>query len=374
MFHGAVEPVPDFYRRLEALTARFQSDLEQAGLFAASQAWVDEAERLQLEQETAKAKGAEHWSEAMKSRRERRNALLQHARREHLDGMRNVLSRLQVLAQKHLDRAPQSAADGAFLRQLGQQMKRLSCNRSGTLHSRQSMALITDVATEYQKRQILQVGVGRPYAIYVAMPFDGHTYVCRGGVYSYCERTTSIHNRLDDREWKELQFSPSGDALPWLVTRPGLGIARTLTLPELQRLSSIPPVNHQPRVHGFPPRWRSSKNPVAQLLGAVAPRELRPRIIEIASAEKLHLAVRIFLLRQLTPHRSDPLVQAFFAAELEKIVPARGNELDQVRLWYAIESRCAPQRAAAVLKQAAAQLPADARTRFEELLGRPAER
>jgi hypothetical protein len=66
------------------------------------------------------------------------------------------------------------------------------------------MALIADVHTDFLGRNVLEVGVGIPQRIYVAVKDNsGGSRVCVGYVYSYYEFKQPMNKRLTDDEWKE---------------------------------------------------------------------------------------------------------------------------------------------------------------------------
>jgi hypothetical protein len=132
-----------------------------------------------------------------------------------------VLTRLRDIAEEELAGKPQTIDDGVFLKRVSYRFKFLAFDRSNASGAQIPMAVITDVASEYQSGQCLEVGTGRPRAIYVAVPDGDHTYVCRGAVYSYYEFTRPLAQRLDDPAWKRMV---QGNLLPpaWMDTRPAL--------------------------------------------------------------------------------------------------------------------------------------------------------
>jgi hypothetical protein len=65
------------------------------------------------------------------------------------------------------------------------------------------MALIADVHTDYLKHTVLEVGVGIPQRIFVAVKDkSGGSRICVGYVYSYYEFKQPMDQRLTDDEWK----------------------------------------------------------------------------------------------------------------------------------------------------------------------------
>ncbi len=66
-------------------------------------------------------------------------------------------------------------------------------------------AVVTDIATNADVGQVLQVGTGKIDYIYVVVTADdGSLQLARGGVYSFYEFTNDINNRLNDTQWRGL--------------------------------------------------------------------------------------------------------------------------------------------------------------------------
>ncbi|MFQ5653912.1 MAG: DUF3160 domain-containing protein [Planctomycetota bacterium] len=223
-FHGYVEPFPDFYTRLDALLWRMVEAFEGCGLF-------DRIERdrkaVLKKMDAAEKKRGDRDSGGWDPERDRRDLERREAEirvdRAAVEELSTMLRRFASIAAKELRGEAQSIDDGVFLKGLERRLVRLSFNRSNTSTAQQSMAVISDVATEYRSGECLEVGVGRPRAIYVAVPDAGRTFVCKGAVYTYYEFLRPIDERLDDREWKELSLDVEESELrPWIESRPEL--------------------------------------------------------------------------------------------------------------------------------------------------------
>ena len=65
-----------------------------------------------------------------------------------------------------------------------------------------NMAVVADVHTSGDT--CLEEGVGRPSAIYVAVPIGGKLYLTRGAVFSYPEFIQPSANRLTDEQWQKM--------------------------------------------------------------------------------------------------------------------------------------------------------------------------
>lgn len=78
------------------------------------------------------------------------------------------------------------------------------------------------VATQHAVQERLEVGVGQPLAIYVAVPQpDGTSIVCKGAVYTYAERIRSLHDVTTLARWRECAAT-EGCLEPWITTVPEL--------------------------------------------------------------------------------------------------------------------------------------------------------
>lgn len=172
---GYVEPVPQFFARLAALTAMTRSGLESRGL-------LDELDRQSLET---------------------------------LD---NLARSLQVMAEKELRGKPLTEEEYTQIRYYGGELENLTMAAADTdmqdpnaprfLEEEPQAAVIADVATNPNPpASVLEEAVGRVNPIYVVVPIlepDGSIYlqVNKGGVFSYYEFSWPIDDRLTDEKWR----------------------------------------------------------------------------------------------------------------------------------------------------------------------------
>ncbi len=217
-FHGFVEPVPALFARLGALTERCLAVLDECGFFA------DVADgHAKLEERLRREEAALDYEAKSSFDLDQKVALSKlWPKREMFVEYRKILARFESLAARFLEGAPQSVDDRYFLDSLGGVLSTLALNAGGGVHAAPSMALISDPATEYLCQQCFEIGVGNAWTIYVAVPFEGRTYVCRGAAYSYTEFTQPLSERLDDVEWRGLSAAPVEKHKPWIASRPGL--------------------------------------------------------------------------------------------------------------------------------------------------------
>ena len=79
------------------------------------------------------------------------------------------------------------------------------------------MALVADVFTNAEIKQVLETAVGIPYRIYVPLnDGQGGKRVAVGYVFSYYEFAQPLSNRMTDEEWKKIVYAPDGDLEPYL--------------------------------------------------------------------------------------------------------------------------------------------------------------
>ncbi|HUX15283.1 MAG TPA: DUF3160 domain-containing protein, partial [Phycisphaerae bacterium] len=84
---------------------------------------------------------------------------------------------------------------------------------------------IVDVHSDPNSQRVLEVGIGRPRAIYVLYPYKGGEVLCRGAVMPYYEFPSG--ERLTDQEWKTLLDSEAAPELPeWVKPIIGPGMLR----------------------------------------------------------------------------------------------------------------------------------------------------
>ncbi|TES92458.1 MAG: DUF3160 domain-containing protein [Candidatus Cloacimonadota bacterium] len=66
------------------------------------------------------------------------------------------------------------------------------------------MALIADVHTDVNTKQVLEVGVGSPLKLFIVVPVNNKPYLMEGATFSYYEFKEKMANRLTDAEWQEM--------------------------------------------------------------------------------------------------------------------------------------------------------------------------
>ena len=156
---GYVEPVPDFYARLLALTKMTNQGLDEMGVL----------------------------DPISKSR---------------LTNLEEVLSRLQEISEKELKNKKLTDEDYEFIKNFGDQLE-------GTIgdvdEKARKTTVVADVHTDGNTETVLEEGIGYVDMLVVAYKLpDGRILVGAGPVMSYYEFKQPMSNRLTDEKWREM--------------------------------------------------------------------------------------------------------------------------------------------------------------------------
>lgn len=172
---GFVEPVPEFYRAMTRLCERIES------LLSGTDAFADEAGSVAL---------AQRWRK-----------------------LRECCARLECLSHKQLRGREFAPEESAVLKQYGKSLSWLMFYEGNSyLTPRDDAPRIVDVFAN--GGSFLEVGIGKPRAIYVLYPWQGKEVLCRGVVLPYHEIRHG--QRLTDEAWQKLLQSPDSVApLSW---------------------------------------------------------------------------------------------------------------------------------------------------------------
>lgn len=163
---GYVEPNPQLYSRLAALSAMTREGLTSRGLLA-------ERDRVCLER------------------------------------MEQLARQLKDISVKELENASLSAEEYELIRSFGGQLEHfwLEALRDENVVTRSQLwdnqaPVVADVATA--PGTVLEEGTGYINSIYVVVPVDGKLRIARGGVFSYYEFPWPMDQRLTDQEWQKM--------------------------------------------------------------------------------------------------------------------------------------------------------------------------
>ncbi|MBN1953848.1 MAG: DUF3160 domain-containing protein [Anaerolineae bacterium] len=171
---GYVEPQPEVYARLAALTAQMHAGLGSRGL-------LNDEMAAKLEQ------------------------------------MEQLLLALTTISEKELTGEGLSEAEYGMIRQIGQTLEDLTTFSEQvedeiTSEADERMALVADVHTDSNTGQVLEEGVGDAFPILVVVLVEGEQVVAVGGVFSYYEFKWPLENRLTDEQWQEMAERPERPA------------------------------------------------------------------------------------------------------------------------------------------------------------------
>jgi hypothetical protein len=189
---GYVEPVPQFYARLGALTAMTRQGLED-------------------------------------------RALLSELDGQNLQTLEDLTAEFQIMAEKELRGEALSDAEYERIRYYGGDLEHLTMAAADSditdpfarvyMDEEPQAAVVADVATNpagapgIDEPAVLEVSVGRVNPIYVVVPItaeDGSSYlqVAKGGVFSYYEFAWPARDRLTDEKWRQMLDGGQAPELP----------------------------------------------------------------------------------------------------------------------------------------------------------------
>jgi hypothetical protein len=168
-----VEPVPEVFARIAALASMTRQGLEDRGLI----------ELIPKEDEYAFSLG------------------------DRLDSIASKALQLKAIAESELKGQPLTEMDEYTLHSFGDYLEELVTWANGDKEELDPAAIIADVATDPNKGEVLEAGIGNVYEIYVVAPIpqaDGSLAltVARGGVFSYYEFPSK--ERLTDEAWRAM--------------------------------------------------------------------------------------------------------------------------------------------------------------------------
>jgi hypothetical protein len=161
---GYIEPVPEFYGRLLALT-----QMTRLGLSDYNALSVQATTRL-----------------------------------VNLEG---ILGQLITMSNKELTNQPLSTSDYSYIKYLAKTLENAVIGVKGQAVK---TTLVADVHTNGNEQKVLEEGVGKVDLIIVACPAqDGSVFLAAGPVLSYYEFKHAMNDRLTDEAWRTLLASPN---------------------------------------------------------------------------------------------------------------------------------------------------------------------
>ncbi len=346
--HGYVEPYPEFYRRLAALTATLNNEWVHLGIFDAIKTEVDSL-NAKLDEEYGSASGPSYDSRRSRKRPKGEDWRVLYEKQlkadrlapAHMEEFIEILEKLADLADRELRGEAQTINDGLFLKSLGKRLRNLSFNYSSMHVAEEPMSRIIDVATDYQSGQCLEIGVGRPLGIYVAIPREDKLFICRGGVYSYYEFLRPIAARLDDATW-----AVATDRLRAAGQMPFLLASETISHDSSTFVEILSEMEEQfesksPQMSGKRPwrLWGRWEGPWTILLADVEDYHV-DSLLDLADNRNIHGNASIFALDRLVDLCDEARVREYFRSLVEQCLGEMehgriGRDL-YGRIYYAI--------------------------------------
>jgi len=130
--------------------------------------------------------------------------------RESLSRLENLLLFLKTVAEKELAGMPLTEEEYERIRYYGGELELLTMaaadaeERGGRMYSEEEAAVIADVATDPLGGRVLEEAVGRVFEIYVVVEIESNTQIAKGSVFSYYEFPWPMEDRLTDEKWREM--------------------------------------------------------------------------------------------------------------------------------------------------------------------------
>ncbi len=167
---GYVEPVPEFYNRLLALTRMTATGLDEMNV-------LDSTSKYRLE------------------------------------NLERILERLVALSEKELENEELTEEDYEFIKSFGDELNEVI---SEVDEKAKRTTIIADVHTDGNTGQVLEEGVGYVDLVVVAYKVpDGRILIGAGPVMSYYEFKQPMAERLTDEKWREMLGSEPPERTEW---------------------------------------------------------------------------------------------------------------------------------------------------------------
>ncbi len=167
MTHGYVEPYPEIYERLEDMMKALETNLSTLN--------------LDIPEVSSK-----------------------------LSAFQELLDSLTSISEKELNREGLTEEDYELIWNFGGTLESLTIFPADLMNKITSgtdtrMDAIADVHTDPNTKQVLEVGVGSPFNIFVIVNDQKGKRLCQGAVFSYYEFKQPMSDRLTDEKWQQMQ-------------------------------------------------------------------------------------------------------------------------------------------------------------------------
>jgi len=178
---GYVEPNPEAYARLAALTRMTLEGLDSRSLLASDD-------------------------------------------RDSLVRLEELLLSLKAIAEKELQGEPLAEEEYDLINSYGDILENLTLAAAdkpepGGSVDEEEAAVVADVATDPNSGTVLEEAVGKIFEIYVVAEVEGQLTLTEGGVFSYYEFVWPMGDRLTDESWREMLNSGQAPPRPEWTSR-----------------------------------------------------------------------------------------------------------------------------------------------------------
>ena len=137
-------------------------------------------------------------------------------------GLADIFDNLTAISIKELENQPLTEEDIRYINFAGFNIASLATFNDPeadpwTSETDERMAVIADVHTDPNTGQVLEVGSGDPYTIYVVVQdHKGKLRLTRGGTFSYFEFLHPMADRLTDEQWHDMIDNNPPDIPEWM--------------------------------------------------------------------------------------------------------------------------------------------------------------
>jgi len=123
-----------------------------------------------------------------------------------LTSLHDLLLSLTEISQKELEDESLNESEVRLIKRIGKILESIvDINESEySTDVDERMAIVADVHTDPNTKQVLEEGVGNPFLIFVINQVNGELILSRGGTFSYYEFKQPLSKRLTDEEWQNI--------------------------------------------------------------------------------------------------------------------------------------------------------------------------
>jgi hypothetical protein len=139
--------------------------------------------------------------------------------RDSLEYLEELLLSLKTIAEKELSGENLTEDEYYLIESYGDTLEGLTVAAAdkpepGGSVDEEEAAVVADVATDPNSGQVLEEAVGKVFEIYVIVEMEGRLALTQGGVFSYYEFAWPMSNRLTDESWREMLDNGQAPARP----------------------------------------------------------------------------------------------------------------------------------------------------------------